>query len=134
MENISIGFLFSLDKKWVSLMKRKEEKSGKILLTGIGGHVDPGESFLDAMKREFIEEAGLDISTWKRYSTLKQPNSTIDIFKAFSDDIYNIQSKESDMARFYSVDSLHIYKFRYNVHYLICMALDETLINSTLIY
>jgi len=134
MENISIGFLFSKDRKFVSLIKRKEDSSELIKLTGIGGHIEIGESALDAMIREFEEEAGLKIDSWKQFAVLRIKDVTVNVFKAFSDDLYQIQTKEKDMARFYSVHSLYLYDSWYNVKYLTEMALDDSIINSTIIY
>lgn len=135
MEKVSIGFLFSKDKKHVSLMKRLfEEINNEILLTGIGGHVDEGEDFITAMRREFIEEAGLDIPDWKQFAFLQRGTDLqVTFFVAFSDDIYHIDTKEHDMSRFYPVNQLHLFKTYPNVPYLIPMALDERLISVNII-
>ena len=146
-----MGFLFSMDRKNVSLMKRiftNGELSlpnppkqipdvvadSKVLLTAIGGHIDEGESALDAMNREFQEEAGLSDLSWKQFATLKSENLEINWFKAFSDSIYSIETKEQDMARFYNVEMLHLFDTHPNIKYLVEMALDNNLTNANLIY
>jgi 8-oxo-dGTP diphosphatase len=40
-------------------------------LNGVGGKCNAGESLLDAMKREFGEEAGIYIDTWELILTLR---------------------------------------------------------------
>lgn len=36
-------------------------EGGRLVLSGIGGKVEPGESFQEAMRREFREETGVDV-------------------------------------------------------------------------
>lgn len=135
MEKVSIGFLFSENCNHVSLMKRVfTECNNRVLLTGIGGHVDEGEDFPTAMRREFIEEAGIDIDNWKQFATLKRgADLEVVFYKAFSDKLYSIDTKEHDMARFYPVDQIHLFDTYSNVMYLILMALDEKLISINII-
>lgn len=135
IEQVSIGFLFSEDSKYVSLMKRNfPEFDNEILLTGIGGHVDEDESYGEAMVREFKEEAGLLIDSWKPFAYLQRGTSLqVNFYKAFSDKIFEITNKEKDMARFYPVEQLHIFKSYPNVKYLVYSALDHLLISVNLI-
>ena len=58
-----VGFLHN--ENCVVLIKkaRPEWQSGR--LNGVGGHIEPGETALEAMTREFKEEAGIDIDDWK---------------------------------------------------------------------
>lgn len=69
MNKYAVGFLFNADGDQVALIRKLRPDWQKGLLNGIGGHVEEGESFLDAMNREFREEAGLDIE-WQHYMTL----------------------------------------------------------------
>lgn len=135
MEKVSIGFLFSIDRKHVSLMKRTfPELNNQMLLTGIGGHVDEGEDFPTAMDREFDEEAGLKGLVWKQFATLKRgADLEVVFYKAFSDELYQIDTKEHDMARFYPVDQIHLWDKYPNVSYLIPIALDDRLVSVNII-
>lgn len=69
------GFAFDTSRKVFLILKNRPEwQKGK--LNGIGGKIEPGETALRAMAREFKEEAGLDIhiSRWKQYHFEKWRN------------------------------------------------------------
>jgi 8-oxo-dGTP diphosphatase len=65
MKDYVCGFLFNEARDRVVLIKkaRPEWQAGR--LNGVGGKVEPGESSDEAMRREFIEEAGVDVSGWE---------------------------------------------------------------------
>lgn len=66
----ALGFMFDPSFERVALIHklRPERFAGKV--NGIGGKVDPGESTLDAMVREYEEEAGVktEPADWTRYA------------------------------------------------------------------
>ena len=64
------GFLFSADRARVLLIRKNRPawQAGK--LNGLGGKIEPGETPLDAMRREFREEAGAEVSDWHHVLTL----------------------------------------------------------------
>ena len=64
------GFLFSADRARVLLIRKNRPawQAGK--LNGVGGKVEAGETLADAMRREFREEAGLDLPEWRHLLTL----------------------------------------------------------------
>lgn len=66
-----VGFLFA-GGSWTLLLRKKrpEWQAGK--LNGPGGKVEPGETFHQAMCREFEEEVGYEgITVWEHFATLK---------------------------------------------------------------
>ena len=56
------GIVYKNDKFYVT------EKNGEISL--IGGGVEPNETHIETLKREFIEEAGLSITDIKEFITI----------------------------------------------------------------
>src|SRR4051794_35548662 len=64
------GFLFSRDRTRVLLIRKRRPawQAGK--LNGLGGKIEPGETALDAMRREFREEAGVALAEWHHVLTL----------------------------------------------------------------
>lgn len=64
------GFLFSRDRSRVLLIRKRRPawQAGK--LNGLGGKIEPGETALQAMRREFREEAGVDLAEWQHVLTL----------------------------------------------------------------
>ena len=72
MQHYVCGFLFSTDRSRVLLIRKNRPawQAGK--LNGVGGKVEPGETFPEAMRREFREEANLDLpeDRWQHVLTL----------------------------------------------------------------
>src|SRR4051794_33252789 len=64
------GFLFSPDRTRVLLIRKRRPawQAGK--LNGLGGKIEAGETPLEAMRREFREEAGVDVAEWQHVLTL----------------------------------------------------------------
>jgi 8-oxo-dGTP pyrophosphatase MutT (NUDIX family) len=128
--NISIGFLFSEDGKSVALMPRKFEND--LLLTGIGGHVDFGETFHEAMIREFYEETSVLINEWDKFCVLEDENIRISFFKSFSRYINKTVSAEGESPDgecnviIYQTENLNLLNTHPNTKWLIPLALDKT--------
>lgn len=66
MKQTCVGYYKKGDKYLFILrnIKRNDEHKGKYI--GVGGHLEPGESPDEAMKREFKEETNLDIVDFKK--------------------------------------------------------------------
>lgn len=92
MQLYSCGFLFSPDRSRVLLIRKNRPawQAGK--LNGLGGKLEHGETPLDAMRREFWEEAGVRIEEWTECIVLTGSPSPADprgwqghFFRAFGD-------------------------------------------------
>jgi 8-oxo-dGTP diphosphatase len=74
MQGYVCGFLFSPDRSRVLLIRKRRPawQAGK--LNGLGGKIEPGESPLDAMRREFREEAAAEVPDWQEVIILNGPD------------------------------------------------------------
>ena len=87
----SIGFAVSHDGQHVLLLQkgRPDYLAGR--WSGVGGHVEPGETACEAMSREAQEEADLDGLDWRHIGVVERaagpdrPGAHIEVFAAFAD-------------------------------------------------
>lgn len=85
MQHYVCGFLFSPDRSRVLLIRKRRPTWQAGRLNGVGGKVEPGEPLLDAMRREFLEEAGLLIDDWRHVLTLTGADWAGHFFRSFGD-------------------------------------------------
>lgn len=101
----SLGFLFSPDLAKVALIRKASPawQAGK--LNGIGGKAEPGETSLDAMSREFREEAGLDIpaGAWNLFGRLGSPDFEVHCYRAVGD-VEACQTLTAETVEIFAVD------------------------------
>ncbi len=74
------GFLFwsgsPEQKAKVLLVEKRKPPWQEGLRNGIGGRVENGETMLDAMRREFLEETGLNVQDWDPFCQEAYPESS----------------------------------------------------------
>lgn len=120
MIRVSVGFLFSEDKQRVALLCREDEG---FAWSGVGGHVDNGEVFYDAMVREFKEEAGVCVLDWQLFHSGVYKGLEIQFFRAFSTKIDQVTTMESDKVAIKFVSEIYMLKTMENIPFLIQEAL-----------
>ncbi len=120
-----IGFLFRNGEVALIEKKRPEWQRGK--LNGIGGHIEQGETPLEAMKREFNEEAGELIDEWEYFCTMNYPEADIYCFRLFGE--YSVATKTDEIISWYPINDIPNTVIP-NLHWLIPLARydDDTLI------
>ena len=70
----------------VLLIEKQRPLWQRLLLNGIGGEIEPGETPAQAMMREFAEETGINFADWKYFCKLGDRRDwTIHFFYAVSD-------------------------------------------------
>ena len=65
-----VGFMFNPAEDAVLLIRKTHPNRQKGKLNGVGGRIDDGESALEAMRREFLEEVGIEQSNWQQFCVL----------------------------------------------------------------
>lgn len=116
------GFLFTTDKSQVWLIEKTKPawQAGK--LNGIGGKVKPSEEPLDAMIREFQEEAGLLIKDWEPTILLSGLGWEVQFFRAFSDEV--LRSQEEERVSIHYITKIPKLNTINNLKWLIPIQLD----------
>lgn len=74
MSDYVVGFLFSQHRSAVVLIRKNKPEWQAGRFNGVGGKIEHGETPIEAMKREFEEEAGVLISDWAPFITLSFSN------------------------------------------------------------
>lgn len=66
------GFILNSDKKiWIPRRHFKKELFPLCLDASVGGHVSTGENYIDAFKREVLEELNMNINLYSYYPVMK---------------------------------------------------------------
>lgn len=130
-----VGFYFTDTKKVVLITKMKPEwQKGK--MNGVGGHIEEGELPIDAMRREFREETGVEEPIdWKLYCYACQDGHDGDLYfyHAFGPEI-PVRTTTQEPVGVYGLEELDQLPVHYNLRWLIPMALDADLKTSRVDY
>ncbi len=113
-----LGFLFDKSLSRVLLLNKNRGPIEKLKgrLNGCGGRWEDGEDAASAMRRESIEETGLDLD-WCNYASLGNSSGfSMELFYSVSDKIYDFQQKEDEIYDIYSVT--HYPQSRFFPNYL----------------
>jgi 8-oxo-dGTP diphosphatase len=65
-----VGFMFNSAENAVLLLRKNRPTWQEGKLNGIGGRVEDGEDVQQAMRREFLEETGLECDSWCEFCVL----------------------------------------------------------------
>lgn len=137
MTNYVAGFLFSPDLYNVVLIEKEKPAWQKGKYNGIGGKIEEGESALEAMIREFQEEAGLKIETWHDLAFITGKDYTVQFFYSVSKDWDKAERQEGEDVFNIPVHDIHINVVRdkliFNLHWLIPLAIDKHITYSGMI-
>lgn len=99
MKEYALGFMFDDRQHHKVLLIEKsspEWQAGK--LNGVGGKIEPNETAVEAMVREFFEETGIDttVDDWTQRIALYGANETVHIFTAEGNTLLARQTTQKD--------------------------------------
>ena len=133
-----LGFAFSTDKSRVMLIKKTHPawQAGK--LNGIGGHVEDGEKFHQAMRREFEEETGVRCASWDYCLQLRDPGDHY-IMRVYmtvlSDDKYEACSSMTEEKLVDTfIANIVPSQCVYNLRWIVPMLLDSVVFPVMMMY
>jgi len=129
-----VGFLCDESRVVLIEKKRPSWQAGK--LNGVGGKIEPGETPHEAMQREFLEEAGLNInnwelgvvmsgSTWKMSGKTVGPRWKVYFFSAYGP-TSGAQTQTDEIIWIASRSTILSEKVIPNLRWLIPLCLDPT--------
>lgn len=131
------GFLFSANGAHVALIEKQKPTWQKDKWNGIGGKIEADESAIQAMQREFNEEAGLDIENWTPFCVLtgydasyvnEGRNFEVHFFSHFSDEVYKVKTMETEKILYHSTKAIAFMdNVIPNLKWLIPLALERGL-------
>lgn len=124
MQEYVLGFAFNGMKTQVALIRKLRPiwQYGKT--NGIGGKIEPGESPIEAMVREFKEEAGVEIVDWEEYCEIQGSKFKIYCFRAITF-LENLETMEDEQVELWRTDKLHEAGTLPNVPWLVHLAMDH---------
>ena len=128
-----VGFLHSEDKSLVVLIKKQRPKWQKGRLNGVGGHIEPGETPLAAMRREFKEEAGLTIADWKLAVEITAAAWRVHFFTCRGP-VRDAQTQTDEALRLVSLNSEWPLSILPNLRWLIPLCLDSDIAKPVIVH
>lgn len=119
-----LGFLFNEDRTKVILLKKThpDYQAGK--LNGVGGKVEPNETILDAMTREFLEETGITWKAWHHYCSVAWNDGIIYCYKGFAPQqtLDGCHTTTDEVVKQYGPYELFWYDTMPNLHWMVSLA------------
>lgn len=121
------GFLFDETCEGVALILKQKPEWQKGLFNGIGGKVEEGETFEQAMEREFEEETGVIIfhDEWKPLCEIAGQDYVVKFYYGITDKLANCQTMEGEKVVIIAPEDLHNWKVIENLRWLIPLAIDK---------
>lgn len=117
----SVGFLFK-DKKEVALVLKTRPAWQVGKWNGVGGHIEENETPAAAMRREFLEEAGVDIADWRKFAVMEVQDGAVHFFVAHGD--YPIRTTTDETVAWHKLEDIKNLPTVNNLGWLIPLGLD----------
>lgn len=127
MQHYVLGFAFDTDAPRVALIRKNRPNWQAGKLNGVGGKVEASETALQAMRREFREETGADVSEedWSHFGVLEGVDFLVWCFKTKLADFDALRSETDEAVESqYLTDSTWRLESISNLPALVYTALD----------
>jgi len=102
MKRYVVGFMINREAQLVLMIRKNRPEFQKGKWNGIGGKIEPGETPLTAMVREFEEESGVRTTPerWQHTLTMTGHDFTVYYFRYFVDenDYYDYKSVTDELV------------------------------------
>ena len=123
-----VGFLFYEEKVVLIRKKRPAWQAGK--LNGVGGHIEPGETPIEAMVREFKEETGFLTTKeeWTHIAIVRGNNYELNIFRSFFDYRPEVKSMGSEYIEEHYISDLLAQEVVDGIEWMIPLCADKSII------
>lgn len=128
-----LGFMFDQKSYGVLLIQKQKPAWQKGKFNGIGGKIEPNENSLQAMRREFKEETGVDQFYWQHVCDMGGDDWECVVYTCKSDTIHDAETMEIEKVNYIPLDELKSYDVISNLDWLIPMCLDVKNINYKII-
>lgn len=110
MQEYVLGFLFNETKDKVVLLRKLRPLWQAGRLNGVGGKIETGESPAEAMRREFREEAGVDVTAWDLFARLNHDKWRVFVFSAFDSKVLsNVVAKTDEALQIIPADAMSLH-------------------------
>ena len=119
------GFLFSPDLKRIILIRKNRPQFQVGLLNGVGGKIKLNEEPINAMQREFEEEAGLEIKNWNYFLKLIGDTWEVYFYYAIAENYKLASSKTDEEIEIHYTFNLSQLEVIPNLKWIIPMAMDS---------
>jgi 8-oxo-dGTP diphosphatase len=123
------GFLFDQTMEKIALIEKQRPEWQRWQLNGIGGKIErnrqncmcyendsdqtnfdpcicPWETPIEAQRREFREETGVDVDNWKEFCLLKGTGWAVDFLYGFDDKVFKVSSLTDEVVDIYDVEKI----------------------------
>lgn len=123
-----LGFAFDEAKQNVVLIRKNKPEWQKGKWNGVGGKVEIGENYEDAMVREFKEETGVETSIydWTRYMYMCGEGWEVNVFYSV-DNRYDVsKTSTEELVERWRVDQVPHMNAISNLSWLIPMAINHS--------
>lgn len=122
-----VGFLFDKSLNMVVLIEKQSPEWQKDKWNGVGGKLEPGETPLQAMIREFKEETAMDVTDWTQFCTIHGRNSEITFFYsvAEAERLMEVRTVTKEQLGIWSLARVSMWNFPLlpNIRWILPMAL-----------